>query len=183
MTQPGRWPAMAAMAGVDLPVFSGAPSRRRTHHLGVVLRDAPMVIWSDTQRLDWTEDERAALGARSRGPARRDAGLLPRRPEGGAASTFFLGLWEYHGLVQEPAWPLPEDPLYPEVVLRADDDGPRPRCVRRASPVDRRRRLLHQDHGESPPRRSCRPDGFIRQDCRGSESWSPPAPLICSPDM
>jgi glycine/D-amino acid oxidase-like deaminating enzyme len=27
-------------------------------------------------------------------------------------------LWEYHGVVAEPVWPLPEDPLYPEVVLR-----------------------------------------------------------------
>lgn len=29
-----------------------------------------------------------------------------------------LALWEYHGRVQEPVWPLPEDPLYPEVVMR-----------------------------------------------------------------
>ncbi|HEU5111937.1 MAG TPA: FAD-dependent oxidoreductase, partial [Acidimicrobiia bacterium] len=39
-------------------------------------------------------------------------------PEGGEGSAYFLGLWEYHGVVQEPAWPLPDDPLYPEVVLR-----------------------------------------------------------------
>jgi glycine/D-amino acid oxidase-like deaminating enzyme len=40
------------------------------------------------------------------------------RPEGGEESPFMLALWEYHGRVQEPVWPLPEDPLYPEVVMR-----------------------------------------------------------------
>ena len=29
-----------------------------------------------------------------------------------------LGLWEYRRLVTEPVWPLPDDPLYGEVVLR-----------------------------------------------------------------
>jgi sarcosine oxidase, subunit beta len=111
---------VAAMAGVDLPVFSELHLKAAYRdHLSVVPRDAPMVIWSDTQRLEWTEDERAALG----GEGREDLlGEMPIfchfRPEGGAGSTYFLGLWEYHGLVQEPAWPLPEDPLYPEVVLR-----------------------------------------------------------------
>ena len=40
------------------------------------------------------------------------------RPEGGADSPYFVGLWEYHREMMEPVWPLPEDPLYPEVVLR-----------------------------------------------------------------
>jgi glycine/D-amino acid oxidase-like deaminating enzyme len=29
-----------------------------------------------------------------------------------------VALWEYHDQVLEPRWPLPEDPLYPEVVMR-----------------------------------------------------------------
>jgi glycine/D-amino acid oxidase-like deaminating enzyme len=40
------------------------------------------------------------------------------RPEGGADSPYFVGLWEYHSEVIEPVWPLPEDPFYPEVVMR-----------------------------------------------------------------
>jgi glycine/D-amino acid oxidase-like deaminating enzyme len=40
------------------------------------------------------------------------------RPEGGTDSPYLLALWEYHGRVQEPVWPVPDDPLYPEVVMR-----------------------------------------------------------------
>ena len=40
------------------------------------------------------------------------------RPEGSGDSQWIVGLWEYHRLIQEPTWPLPEDPLYPEAVMR-----------------------------------------------------------------
>jgi glycine/D-amino acid oxidase-like deaminating enzyme len=40
------------------------------------------------------------------------------RPEGGADSDWVVALWEYHRLVQEPTWPLPEDPVYPEAVMK-----------------------------------------------------------------
>jgi glycine/D-amino acid oxidase-like deaminating enzyme len=111
---------VAALAGVELPLFSELHIKAAyREHLGVIPRDAPMVIWADTQRLDWGEEERAALA----GEGREDLlGEMPVfchfRPEGGAGSPFVLGLWEYHGIVQEPSWPLPEDALYPEVVLR-----------------------------------------------------------------
>jgi glycine/D-amino acid oxidase-like deaminating enzyme len=29
-----------------------------------------------------------------------------------------VALWEYHRLIQEPTWPLPDDPLYPEAVVK-----------------------------------------------------------------
>jgi glycine/D-amino acid oxidase-like deaminating enzyme len=78
-----------------------------------------MIIWSDTQTLDWSDDEREALLAEGRHDL---LGELPvfchGRPEGGSDSPYLLGLWEYHGVVSEPVWPVPEDPLYPEVVLR-----------------------------------------------------------------
>jgi glycine/D-amino acid oxidase-like deaminating enzyme len=111
---------VAAMAGVDLPMFSELHLKVGFRdHLGVVPRDAPMIIWSDPQRLDWDDDERDALSAEGRDDL---LGELPvfchGRPEGGSDSPFLLGLWEYHGIVAEPVWPLPEDPLYPEVVLR-----------------------------------------------------------------
>jgi glycine/D-amino acid oxidase-like deaminating enzyme len=85
----------------------------------VVPRSAPMIIWSDPQRIDWDEEERAALVAEGRDDL---LGVMPvfchGRPEGGEESPYLLALWEYHGRVQEPVWPLPEDSLYPEVVMR-----------------------------------------------------------------
>jgi glycine/D-amino acid oxidase-like deaminating enzyme len=40
------------------------------------------------------------------------------RPEGRGGSQWVLALWEYHRKVVEPVWPLPDDPLYAEVVIR-----------------------------------------------------------------
>ncbi len=111
---------VAALAGVELPLFSELHLKVafREHHR-VVPRDAPMIIWSDPQRLDWDEEERSALADQGRSEL---LGEMPvychGRPEGGEESPFMLALWEYHGRVQEPVWPLPEDPLYPEVVMR-----------------------------------------------------------------
>jgi glycine/D-amino acid oxidase-like deaminating enzyme len=88
-------------------------------HLGVIPREAPMLIWSDPQHLEWDEEERAALTKAGRSDV---LGEMPvychGRPEGGAESPYFLGLWEYHGEVRQPVWPIPEDDLYPEVVAR-----------------------------------------------------------------
>ena len=111
---------VAAMAGVDLPLFSELHLKAAYRdHLGVVPRDAPMVIWSDKQRLGWSDEERDALGGEGRDDLLGEMPIFCHfRPEGGEGSAYFLGLWEYHGMVQEPAWPLPDDPLYPEVVLR-----------------------------------------------------------------
>lgn len=111
---------VAAMAGVELPLFSELHLKAAfKDHRGVIPRDAPMTIWSDTQRLDWSDDERQELVALGRDDL---VGELPVfchfRPEGGADSPYFVGLWEYHGRVLEPTWPLPDDPLYPEVVMR-----------------------------------------------------------------
>ena len=40
------------------------------------------------------------------------------RPEGGPESDWVVALWEYHRIIQEPTWPLPTDPMYPEVVMK-----------------------------------------------------------------
>ena len=111
---------VAALAGVDLPLFSELHIKvAYRDHLGVVPRDAPMVIWSDTQHLDWSTEEREALAEQGRDDLLGEMPIFCHfRPEGGEGSPYLLGLWEYHGVVQEPTWPLPEDPLYPEVVVR-----------------------------------------------------------------
>lgn len=111
---------VAASAGLRLPL------RSETHlkvafrdHRQVVPRTAPMLIWSDPQHLDWAPEETEELSAAGRADL---LGEMPRfchgRPEGGADSTYFLALWEYHGEVAEPVWPIPGDDLYPEVVAR-----------------------------------------------------------------
>ena len=111
---------VASMTGLELPLFSELHLKVAfKDHLGVVPRDAPMTIWSDHQAIDWSSEERDELESMGR----RDVlGEMPRychfRPEGGRGSPYILALWEYHGQVLEPHWPLPEDPLYPEVVMR-----------------------------------------------------------------
>ncbi len=111
---------VAAMAGLDLPLYSELHLKVACRdHLRVVPRDAPMIIWSDPQQLDWTDEEREALSAVGRDDLLRELPVFCHgRPEGGSDSPYLLGLWEYHGIVDEPVWPLPADPLYPEVVLR-----------------------------------------------------------------
>ncbi|MGH8927105.1 MAG: NAD(P)/FAD-dependent oxidoreductase [Acidimicrobiia bacterium] len=111
---------VAGLLGIDLPIYSEVHIKVGFRdHLGVVPRDAPMVIWSDPQRIDWTADERRLLEEEGRHDL---LGEMPAachgRPEGGLDSPWLLALWEYHRIIQEPVWPLPEDPLYPETVMR-----------------------------------------------------------------
>jgi len=111
---------VGTLAGADLPVHNEVHLKvafRDT--LGAVPRDAPMLIWSDTQRLDLSDAERALCVQDGRTDL---LGELPAgchcRPEGGLDSEWVLGLWEYHRDVREPMWPLPADPMYAQTVLR-----------------------------------------------------------------
>ena len=111
---------VARMLGTELPVQSEVHIKVAFRdHAAVIPRSSPMMIWSDPQAIDWSPDERAWLAEQSRDDL---LGVMPAachyRPEGGAGSQWVVGLWEYHRIVQEPTWPLPEDPLYPEVVIR-----------------------------------------------------------------
>lgn len=109
------------MLGVDLPVFS------ELHHKlafkdsrGVIPRDAPLLIWSDSQRLDWSGEERSLLEEDDQAHPLLEE-LPPGahlRPEGGPDSPVVLMLWDYASEAIEPVWPLPLDPYYPEVALR-----------------------------------------------------------------
>lgn len=108
------------MAGVDLPLFSELHLKvAYREHLGVIPRDAPMIIWSDAQSLDWSPEERAELMKLGRDDLLGEMPVFCHgRPEGGIDSPYFMALWEYHKEVLEPEWPLPDDPLYPEAVMR-----------------------------------------------------------------
>jgi glycine/D-amino acid oxidase-like deaminating enzyme len=113
-------PTVAALADVRLPLFSELHLKvAYRDHLQVIPRDAPMFIWSDPQRIDWSEEEREELESQGRSDLLGEMPVFCHgRPEGGAESPYLLALWEYHGRVQDPVWPLPDDPLYPEVVMR-----------------------------------------------------------------
>lgn len=111
---------VAEMVGIDLPLFSELHIKvAYREHLGMIPREAPMFIWSDTQHIDWSDEEREELKREGRLELLEEMPIFCHaRPEGGAESPYLLGLWEYHDDIREPVWPLPEDPLYPEVVMR-----------------------------------------------------------------
>jgi glycine/D-amino acid oxidase-like deaminating enzyme len=108
------------LVGVDLPVENEVHAKTAFRdHLRLFPREAPLVIWNDSQTLTWSDEESEYL----RDAGRADLiGVLPPgchgRPEGGPDSPWALGLWEYHTEVREPTWPIETDPLYTEVVLR-----------------------------------------------------------------
>jgi glycine/D-amino acid oxidase-like deaminating enzyme len=113
-------PRIAASAGIDLPLHSELHLKVAfKDHLGVIPRQAPLTIWTDAQLIDWSEEERSALQTQDRSDLLDEMPVNCHfRPEGGADSPYVVALWEYHGEVGEPVWPLPEDPMYPEVVMR-----------------------------------------------------------------
>lgn len=109
------------LIGVDIPVSNELHLKSSFNdHLGVVGRDAPLLICADEQRLDWTDEERAALSEDPQTAWLLDT--LPSgahtRPEGDAAAQSILVLWDIHNQPVDPTFPIPEDPLYTEVALR-----------------------------------------------------------------
>jgi glycine/D-amino acid oxidase-like deaminating enzyme len=112
---------VAAMVGVEVPVLAEVHLKvAYREHLGLIPRHAPMFIWCDPQTIDWSDEERAELELQGRHELISEMPIFCHaRPEGGANSPYLLALWEYHNDVrEEPVWPLPEDALYPEVVMR-----------------------------------------------------------------
>ena len=112
--------AVTEMLGVKVPVFSEVHIKVAFRdQRKVIPRDSPMVIWADPQALDWSPPEREVLRSENRDDL---LGTMPPachfRPEGGPESDWVVALWEYHRIIQEPTWPLPADPLYPEVVMK-----------------------------------------------------------------
>lgn len=110
---------VTGLIGESLPVFAELHLKVAFRdHLGVVPRDAPLMIWDDPQRIPWDDDERDGL-------QEQDPLLLEElpagchlRPEGGSDSPWVLGLWEFRHTVMNPVFPVPVDRMYPEVVLR-----------------------------------------------------------------
>ncbi len=112
---------VGALCGVDVPVETELHLKLAfKDHLGVVGRDAPLLIWDDVQSLPWDDDERLMLEADPVTSWLTEAfqGGAHTRPEGTAGSTTILMLWDYRSQVMEPVFPPPLDERYPEVALR-----------------------------------------------------------------
>jgi glycine/D-amino acid oxidase-like deaminating enzyme len=111
---------VARMLGVELPVYCELHAKVAIADTARTMpRNAPLIILSDPQSLDWSEEERSALFEDGRGSL---LGEMPSglhaRPEGPDDSPILLALWPYHTPVEEPSFPLQTDAMYPEVVLR-----------------------------------------------------------------
>ena len=111
----------AAMLGLELPIFAEWHAKvAMADPLRVVPRDAPLLIWTDPQHLDWSVEERAELAssAATRPLLESFPDGVHARPEGPSDSPILLILWTYHTEPRPPVFPGPVDPLYPEVALR-----------------------------------------------------------------
>ncbi|WP_442886283.1 NAD(P)/FAD-dependent oxidoreductase [Chloroflexus sp.] len=116
--------AVGELLGIELPVHNQLHLKAAFgDYLGVVPRNAPLLIWSDSVELGWSEQEKADLLA---DPA--TAWLADRfpagvhcRPEGEGGSQQVLLLWDYHShdqAARAARFPLPLDDNFFEIALR-----------------------------------------------------------------
>ncbi|WP_411281059.1 NAD(P)/FAD-dependent oxidoreductase [Gemmatimonas sp.] len=111
------------LAGASLPLFSEAHYKIAIEDTaGVIDRDTGLVILDDAQHLEWSDEERDELAAddATRWLTEPMPAGIHLRPEGYGASRTVLMLWDYHSThrFSAPEFPMPDDPLYPELVLR-----------------------------------------------------------------
>jgi glycine/D-amino acid oxidase-like deaminating enzyme len=112
---------VGTMIGIDLPVACELHLKVSFRdHLGVLSRQAPLMIWSDPQYLSWPSVDRNGLASDpdARWLLEEFPSGVHTRPEGGGDSQIILLLWEYNSRNVEPEFPTPLDPAYPEITLR-----------------------------------------------------------------
>jgi glycine/D-amino acid oxidase-like deaminating enzyme len=112
---------VGALFGVELPVFNELHGKVAINDpLGIVPRDAPLLIWSDPVTLPWDDEEREELAASQE--TRWLTEPLPPgvhfRPEGGPGAQTLLLLWTYDVKPTPAVWPTRFEPEYAEVVVR-----------------------------------------------------------------
>lgn len=112
---------IAAMIGVDLPVFAELHLKMSfPEPLRAVPREAPMLIWMDELELPWSPEEREVLAEDE--STRWLLGKFPPgahcRPEGQGESTTLIALYNYHTKPVPPVFPWPADPFYADITLR-----------------------------------------------------------------
>jgi sarcosine oxidase subunit beta len=111
---------IAQLVEVDLPVYCELHAKMSMPDAARAMpRSAPLVILDDPQALDWSIEERTALGEAGREALLRELPSgLHARPEGPDGSPMLLALWPYDSPVETPSHPLMFDAMYAEVVLR-----------------------------------------------------------------
>ena len=109
------------MLGLEIPVHTELHLKVAfKDQLGIVGRDAPLLIWDDAQSLPWTDDEREALteDADTKWLTEPFPAGAHTRPEGAGESQTILMLWEYKTRMLDPIFPPPLDEQYPELAMR-----------------------------------------------------------------
>jgi glycine/D-amino acid oxidase-like deaminating enzyme len=109
------------LLGIDIPVYTELHLKASIKDpLGVVRRDAPLLIWSDEQHLPWEPDEREVLSEdeATRWLTEPFPSGVHIRPDGAGENQTVLMLWDYHAEAMEPVWPPRLDDQYPEIALR-----------------------------------------------------------------
>ncbi len=109
------------MLGLEIPVYTELHLKVAfKDQLGIVGRDAPLLIWDDAQSLPWTDDEREALAedADTKWLTETFPAGAHTRPEGAGENQTILMLWEYKTCEIEPIFPPPLDEQYPETAMR-----------------------------------------------------------------
>lgn len=112
---------VARMLDLEIPVFSELHTKVSfSDPLHAFPRQTPLLIWTDPQVLPWNEDERASLESDEQGRflLREFPEGVHGRSEGPEDSPVFMLLWTYHTDPVIPVFPIPTDPLYPEIALR-----------------------------------------------------------------
>ena len=110
------------MMGIELPVYSELHTKIILRDdLGVTPRDTPLLIWIDPQYLPWSDEEREmfAEDAEMRWLLEKLPAGVHGRSEGRAGSPYFLLQWTIHLDPVPPVFPIPLDPQFPEITLRA----------------------------------------------------------------
>jgi glycine/D-amino acid oxidase-like deaminating enzyme len=107
--------------GVDIPIYNELHLKVAFRDpLGVIPREAPLLIWSDPQELPWSDEEREWLAGEEN--MRKLLSIRPSgahtRPEGGQDSDMILLLWQYDRHIADPVYPPKLDEMYPEIALR-----------------------------------------------------------------
>src|SRR5512147_1844754 len=106
---------VGGMLGLDLPIYTELHLRAAIKDtLGVVARNAPLLIWDDPQFLPWEADERAALmeDTDARWLTEQFPAGVHTRPEGTGENQTILILWDFKTKVVDPLWPPTFDEQY-----------------------------------------------------------------------
>ncbi len=112
---------VAKLLGIELPVYSERHLKLNfVDTLGVIPREAPLLIWDEAQMIAWSDEERAALAAdpETRWLTEPLPAGVHTRPDGPPGSPIRLMLWDYHRHPVEPVVPIELDELFPELVVR-----------------------------------------------------------------